>query len=591
MTKLKFKHYSYLTILIAALTCLQFRAFYSDITNKRELKVTTWDALGYYIYLPAIFIYQDYHKYEWFPEIDEKYEVSGGWVYQLSDLENGNKVGKYLGGVAILQAPFFGIGHAIALSTDYPADGFSAPYQYALGFGVIFWFVLGLLILRKVLKVFFSETVTAWTLAMLVLATNSIQYVSVDNAMSHAYIFTLYAMLLFTTIQWHAKPKKEWAFFMGLIIGLACISRPTELIMILIPILWFTQTKTNGKKKWDLVRANKKQILFLALGGILGVAPQIIYWKQVTGSFIYDVGSKWDFANPWWRVLFGPEKGFFIYTPITILFIVGMFIAKKRGYPFRKSVIWFGLINIYIIISWHHWQYGASYSTRALMQSYPLYALPLAVCIQEIVLLKKWKWVATVVAMYLIALNIFQTWQYNETILHNRDNTWKYYRAIYWDANPTPLDMSLLDTDEVFRGRPDKIVMSQGFGEPRTVSISGGDSLYFAIEGPAAQIEGINETKVVRWYKVQAKIKASKGLWNANLKALVTAGEKEMIRKERNFRMWNAMCDQGISNTYEFYIKAPENEGEPNLSLGIFPESDFEAVIEDYRIELLFVND
>jgi hypothetical protein len=31
---------------------------------------------------------------------------------------------------------------------------------------------------------------------------------------------------------------------------------------------------------------------------------------------------------PHFRVLFGGEKGWFIYTPITILFIVGLFLMR-----------------------------------------------------------------------------------------------------------------------------------------------------------------------------------------------------------------------------------------------------------------------
>lgn len=598
MSRRRFRKYSYLSLLLIALTCIQFRAYYSDISGKRELSITTWDALGYYIYLPAIFIYEDYKTYEWFPEMDEKYNLSGGWVYQLSDLENGNKVGKYLGGVAILQAPFFAIGHVIALNTDYPADGFSAPYQYALGFGVILWFLLGLIILYKVLRVFFSETVAAWTLAMLVLATNAVQYVSVDNAMSHGYIFTLYAMLLFATVQWHANPKRIWAFTIGAVIGLACISRPTELIMVLIPILWFTQNKANSKKKWALVWDNKSHILFLALGGISGVLPQIIYWKQVTGSFIYDVGSKWDFLLPHIRILFWSERGLFVYTPVAIPFIVGMFIAKKRQYPFRKSVIWFGLINLWIITAWHDWMYGATYSMRALVQSYPVYALPLAVCIQEILLWRKkyWKWAAGVVAFYLVFVNLFQTWQYNETILHYSDMNWRYYRAIYLDPSPSALDMSLLDTDEV-----DELPV--GASSPtysrsdEPIHVRGGDSLRLGsiFIGKSTFLDTIELFKNIRpihplpdgthWIHVGMWLKGSQGLWDARINAKI--GMAHAV-KWRSFRAWSPITKPNENNYYEFVMKVPDDWDSKkryfDFSLWLKAGTEFEGEIKSLSI-------
>jgi hypothetical protein len=583
MSKLRPRISSKIIILLIGLVCLQFRTYYSDISGKRELKVTTWDALGYYIYLPAIFIYEDYKTYEWFPELDEEYQLSGGWVYQLSDLPNGNKVGKYLGGVAILQAPFFGIGHIVALNTDYKADGFSAPYQYAIAFGCIFWFLMGLLILRKVLRLFFSESVTAWTLAMLILATNAVQYSSVDNAMSHGFIFTLYAMLLFATVKWHIRPKAVWALFIGMVIGLACISRPTELIMILVPILWFTHNKEQSRAKWDLVRKYKHHILFLALGGILGVAPQIIYWKQVTGSFMYDVGSKWDFLQPHFQVLFGWKKGMFIYTPATILFIVGMFIAKKRNYPFRLSVIWFGLLNIYIIIAWHHWEYGASYATRALMQSYPIYALPLAVCISEMYHWKKWKWVAGSVALYLIGVNLFQTWQYNETVLHYNDMNRRYYGAIYLDRNPTPLDMSLLDTDEKFnsKGKSSHSIIEEY--SDLTVNIPGRDSLklYSGVLPSLGDFENGDVPK--RWLKIKAKLNLSQGLWNSSLNVQSRTSKGEVL-KSRSFRLSTPIVTYGEENDYELHFKLPKDRTATHLHIALHSDLEVKGNIVEFKV-------
>jgi hypothetical protein len=94
------------------------------------------------------------------------------------------------------------------------------------------------------------------------------------------------------------------------------------------------------------------------------------------------MGSKWYFLFPFFRVLFGFENGWFVYTPITILFVLGFFFIKE--YPFRKAVIAFCLLNIWIIISWSDWKYRGTYSTRALVQSYPVFAFPLTAIITKI---------------------------------------------------------------------------------------------------------------------------------------------------------------------------------------------------------------
>lgn len=428
-------------ILIALTVAIIWRAGYHSNNPENGYNATTWDALGYYIYLPSIFIYDDYKDLDWFPEVDQQYHLSGGEFYQATQQEDSTYVFKYLGGTAILQSPFFFIGHLNAKIVGAPQDGFSAPYQYALIWGALFWFAIGMIFLRKVLLEFYTDRVTMITLLLIALATNLLQYVSIDGVMSHVYIFPLYSLLLWWTIQWYKKPALTTALKIGLVIGLATICRPTECIMIFIPALWLLPKKGLSSIK-SFLSTYRLHILMVLIGGFIGILPQLIYWKLASGNWIYNVGSKWYFLNPWWRVLFGFEKGWFIYTPITIFMIVGFFFIKNK--VFRASVITFCLLNIWIIISWSDWQYGATYSTRALSHSYPVFALPLAGFV-EYINSKKWRAGILAFFIYLIGVNQFQIWQYNEGILHYYDMNFKYYKAIYLDAAPTPLDYSYLD--------------------------------------------------------------------------------------------------------------------------------------------------
>ena len=168
--------------------------------------------------------------------------------------------------------------------------------------------------------------------------------------------------------------------------------------------MWSTHTKEKKAAKWALLKANKKHIYFAFACAFIAVLPQLIYWKITAGSFVYNVGSSWRFLTPFFRVLLGWEIGWFIYTPITILFIVGFFYMKNL--PFRRSVIIFSLLNIWIVISWADWHYGATYSTRALVQSFPVFALPFTAVIEKINL-KKWKYLFYALGLYLIYVNLF----------------------------------------------------------------------------------------------------------------------------------------------------------------------------------------
>ena len=442
-SKSNFQYSKWSLLLSILLVCFTRFQYHSD-GSANGYNATTWDALGYYLYLPGIFIYEDVDKLAWIEKIDSQYHVTGGYYYQATPLENGNYVGKYLGGVAIMQLPFFAIGHAAAGFSGHPQDGFSAPYQYAIIWGAVFWFVVGMLFLRKVLLRYYSELTTAIVLLLLVAATNLLQYVAVNGSMSHAFIFPLYAMILWYSIKWAESPKPLYALIIGGVIGLATMCRPTELIMLFIPLFWFVPGTTTFKPKWDLMLKHKTHLLFAAVGFFVMVSPQLIYWKYVTGSWMYDVGSKWYFLNPWWRVLIGFEKGWFIYTPVTILFVAGLFFLKQK--PFRLAVIIFCVLNSWIIISWHEWQYGASYSTRALTQSYPVFALAFAAVIERFVQ-SKLRWMLALIGAYLIFVNLFQTWQYNQGILHYDSMNAAYYKAIYLDADPSPEDYQLMGND------------------------------------------------------------------------------------------------------------------------------------------------
>ena len=407
---------SHVAVLIVVVAFIALRGMYWTNNKVNGYNATSWDAFGYYMYLPSVFIYEDAKEVNWVSQIDSTYHVTGGTFYQAIALESGTYTNKYLGGVAILELPFFAAGHLVAGWVDAPQDGFSWPYQYAILFGAIFWAALGFIVLRKVLRRYFNEQITAWTILFIGLTSNLIQYVSIDGAMSHAFIFPLYALLLWWTIRWHEQAHWKYAFLIGATIGLATISRPTELIMIFIPILWNTTVKEERKAKWKLVGQHKWQLAVCIIGGIMALLPQLIYWKYTTGSWMYNVGSKWFFLNPWFRVLFGPEKGWFVYTPIAILMVAGFFFMKGRA--FKRSVLTFCLLNIWIIISWSDWKYGASYSTRALTHSYPVFALALATVFARIET-KKWKWVLPVLLVLLTVLNFYQLSIYNQGILEN----------------------------------------------------------------------------------------------------------------------------------------------------------------------------
>ena len=345
--------------------------------------------------------------------------------------------------------------------------------------------------------------------------------------------------------------------------------------MVFIPILWATQDKASSKKKWELVRNNRSHLYAAVVFGILGVIPQLIYWKMASGSFIYNVGSKWVFLTPWFRVLFGGTNGWFIYTPITIFFIAGLFYIKS--FPFKKSVIVFCLLNIWIVISWFDWKYGATYSTRALVQSYPVFALPFAAIIHKIIS-SRLRVPFLVLGGYLIFVNFIQLDQYYKTILHFRDMNFKYYSRIYLNRHPSPLDVSLLDTDEILKTEDgysrSELWKSSGLiileGDNRTIL----DTMMVIEESGQAD----------QWLHIKGEILASEGFGSAYLTCSI---QSEDSIKTKAIRLFSPISSPNQLNPYEFYYRVPNLKGEKRLKLAIESSGNFKGHVEMFDIALL----
>ena len=130
------------------------------------------DSGGYYVYLPSLFIHNDFGFIE---------EIMGDGSGDYSGKFDGPVVNKYTCGVAVLQSPFFGIGHIAAGITGAKQDGYSYPYLLAIMIGVIFYVMWGLYLLSRVLLKLFEEKVVVVIIVALALATNLFYFTFIYN--------------------------------------------------------------------------------------------------------------------------------------------------------------------------------------------------------------------------------------------------------------------------------------------------------------------------------------------------------------------------------------------------------------------------
>ncbi|MBA3901069.1 MAG: hypothetical protein H0X62_12825, partial [Bacteroidetes bacterium] len=327
----------------------------------------SWDVFGYYLYLPAVFIYQDLglKDISIIENIISTYNNTAT-LYQASQLPDGNWVMKYPMGMAVLYAPFFFLSHLFALFLDFPADGFSAPYHWGLITGSLVYTLIGLCFLRKILLEFFSDQITALVIVLLVLGTNYFHIVIYNAPMPHNYLFTLYTLIIWFTIKWHKTFQLKYILWCGLFCGLCILSRPSEIVCLLIPALWTVNDKESFLKKINLLWEKRVQIIAFSFLIILIGLPQFIYYKTFTGKFLYlsynNAGEGMEFLQPYiLQVLFSFRKGWLIYTPMMLFAIIGLFIMIKKRWKNSVALFLFTLFNIYIVSSWSCWWYADSF--------------------------------------------------------------------------------------------------------------------------------------------------------------------------------------------------------------------------------------
>lgn len=427
-------------ILIALFPALIIAAYCSHKINKAPVRE---DAVGYYAYLPATFIYQDL-KFNFLIQEDAPY--SGGVnsfereynsdeakILGFNKLENGNFIDKYPIGVAIMLAPFYMVGHLLTLIVGGQTTGWSFFYQYCSVWGGMTYFLLGLILLRRILKSHYSNLVTHFTLLIIVLGTNLLNYALYENIFSHVYSFFLITLLIYLTPKWLQEINHKNSCMIGLACGLIIAARFTNMITLLIPLLYGVNSFSGFKDQLKRLWRSKIPLLFAACCMILALIPQIFYWKAVSGNwFVFGYQDEgFNFLAPKiWQVLFGTSKGLFFWTPILLLSIPGYFLFKKKVKNFQLSFILILLIQTYLVASWWNWEYGWSFGHRGFTDFLSLFAIGIASFLSAIKD-KRWKFVVGILSALLISLSLFQMIQYWARILPPARTTLSDYKMIF----------------------------------------------------------------------------------------------------------------------------------------------------------------
>lgn len=446
------------TIVLISLVIIEVHLNLARWNNKTVL---TWDVLGYYSCLPSIVTKSEIKRLH----INDSTTLQPNTSKYVSIKPNdGYGAMKFTIGMAVLYSPFFLCAHLLATPLGYEADGYSEIYHCFIEFSGLFYLLFGLIYLRKILLLFYSEKITALCLLFIFFGTNLLCYSAIDSGMSHAYTFSIFSIFIYYAIQFFKKPNLKHTIYLGILFGLIVLIRPINVLFILTILLIGIASLHDFKNRLTLFMTHYKLALLFTLISFLVILPQLLYWKYITGNFFYfSYGDeRFYFNNPHIiKCLFSFRKGWFIYSPLIIFALIGVLMMRKQiSSMFFLLIVILLPIYLYIISCWWCWWYGGSFSQRALIDLYPLLAIVFGSFFYRISFLSviKKRIIYSIMSV-LLMLSIFQTIQYKYFIIHYDSMTFESYIQVFGSLDYNKIDKTLLnhpDTDKFYVEVDDK---------------------------------------------------------------------------------------------------------------------------------------
>jgi hypothetical protein len=524
------------------------------------------DAFGYYVYLPAFFIHHDLadlHK-----TMTAKYNHCMPGVQAKGNFQN-----KYFAGTAFLQAPFFLAAHVVAGWLHERQDGFSMPYMYGAILSCMSYVLLGLILLMLILRRYFTDSVVALVILIIGLATNIYYMVVNQPPFCHPFLFFWYSLLLFFTIRYYETLRSRFILLIGFTCGMIILTRPNEMYVVLIPLLWGLCDKQTVLERLKLLRAKLGYVIGAGIIMALCITPQLLYWKVSVGHFIYYSyqGEKFDFLHPHiWDGFFSFNNGWLVYCPIMFFALAGIWRSARDFSPALMPLMIFGAVHVYVIYSWWCWFYMGSYGSRPMIEVYPLLSFPLAYTVSWF--LESWykKTVLAIVFVFCSGVIFCQTYQSYKGFFNSEISNWRFNLVTLGKTKLTYDESIVLDTKEFQPQHPVfvKLLTENDFedanlpGSDTTVHTSGHRSICVRMDS------------TFMGYKATLRqTGAKRGQW---IKATISCMAKEPTNHIWHLSLLAIVCTEKGHKSLKWRILGLQNKiDNPNRELWHFPTNEW----------------
>jgi hypothetical protein len=340
-------------------------------------RIYSSDEIQYVAYLRSIWFDHDLsfeNEYQYF--YDRGISKSDGFheTFLERRTDTGRRINFGTIGCAVLWSPFYLVGDLVARAAGAPVDGLSTPYVAGIAYGsAVYGFlalVLAILCARRLGLNGFVAGLAVW------LGTPLLFYMYVAPPFSHA--CSAFGVALFT-YTW-LRIRDHWSIrglvALGAAGALMAMVREQDLFFVFGPALDFGLWAFGGLGQSPQSPKPTAQSLIVRAAAGAGAfavcfAPQAAAYLVLNGHLgpHASVGHKMNWSAPHaLEVLFSPEHGFFLWTPLALFALAGLvWLCLPRGMRNRQigvCLLTMVALQIYVGGSVESWTVAGAFGQR-----------------------------------------------------------------------------------------------------------------------------------------------------------------------------------------------------------------------------------
>lgn len=291
-------------------------------------------------------------------------------------------------GPAIVWAPFFAAGHAVAVvlnarDPDVSTNGISYPYRQAVCVAGLFYGLLGCWFMFGLCARFFEKGLAVAAVAAVVAGSFMLWYLVKEPSMTHAPSMALVSGF---ALMWAAtrerRTRLQW-ILLGALAGFMTLVRWQNALFTVLPAWETARTLIEAWRRSDQ-RAMRDAVthgVLFTVTAALAFVPQMLAWRAIYGSWfaVSPLGPQIRFGDPQLvDILWSSRNGLLSTSPVLYVSAIGLitlaWIRPTLGAPALLAVVLMTYFNACI----QDWWGSAGFGGRRFDGTLPFFCLGLA---------------------------------------------------------------------------------------------------------------------------------------------------------------------------------------------------------------------